>query len=126
MSIVIQTNSRTGAKRIINNTTTPATIIDNATAAQVAAYAPCPTHGTDKESVCLTPNANAVGGVASDPSLVVSGWQISVHQITNAGVLTVLSAKLYNAALATDLSATHTIVACPAPDSFVDVAVCAV
>jgi hypothetical protein len=126
MSIKILTNTRTGAKTIVDNTTTPATITVNATAAQVALYTTCPTRTPDKEKVCVTSTANAAGGVATDPTLVVSGWLISVNEITSAGVVTVLSSKLYDATLATDITATHAIVECPAADSFVDVAVCAV
>jgi hypothetical protein len=126
MSVKILTNTRTGAKTIVDNTTTPATITANATAAQVAAYEPCPTRIPDKEKVCVTPTANAVGGVATDPTLVISGWLNSVTEIKASGVSTVIGSKLYDSTLTTDITATHAIVECPAADSFVDVAVCAV
>lgn len=87
-------------------------------AALIASLECCPEKKTDKEKVCLQPTGN------TDPSLVVSGWAISVFEVDAAGVLTVLSTSLYSADLATDLTASHEVTDCP-DDTPIDIGLCA-
>lgn len=99
---------------VVYNTETGAIVTDAAILARLTC---CPTRQTDKEKACLQPTGN------TDPALVVPGWQISVFEVASDGTLEVLSTTLYDDSLATDLTATHEVTACP-DDTPIDTPLC--